>query len=144
MKQKLAALILLLVVFSVTTSQTPVPTKAKLRNVTGQYRLRQDEFRNRLDVQQLPGGKIKFQLVALWVSHNNPENIHNGELQGVVSLDNGLAIYETGSCNITMKFTSTRVVITESDANGDCGFGVKVTAAGSYRKIDSNKPKFDF
>jgi hypothetical protein len=95
-------------------------------------------------VEQLPGGRIKFQLVALWVSHNNPENIHNGELSGVVALENGLAIYESGTCKITMKFTSNRVAITESDENGDCGFGANVTAAGSYRKIDSKRPKFDF
>ncbi|MBC8031581.1 MAG: hypothetical protein H7Z16_15970 [Pyrinomonadaceae bacterium] len=144
MKRRLSAILFLLAVFWITAAQTPRPTNAKLRRVTGQYRFRQDELRNSLDVLQLAGGKIKFQLVALWVSHNNPENIHNGELRGVVALENGLAVYESGNCRITMKFTSNGVAITESDENSDCGFGVNVTAAGPYRKTGSRKPKFDF
>lgn len=144
MKLRLAAVLFLLLVFFVTAAQTPLPANTKPRSVTGQYRLRQDEFRNRLDVQQTSGGKIKFQLVALWVSFNNPENIHNGELHGVVTLQKGLAIFESGTCQITMKFASNRVGISESDDNGDCGFGANVTAAGSYRKINNKRPKFDF
>ena len=136
-------MIFLLGVFLLTVAQTP-PTTTKPRNVTGQYRLRQDEFRNQLDVQQLSDGKIKFQLLALWVSHNNPENIHNGEIQGVATLEDGVAIHESGNCKITMKFTSNKVVITESGDNIDCGFGANVTSAGSYRKIAGRKPKFDF
>ena len=137
MKHNLAVLFLLLAFVPIATAQKP-------RNVTGQYRFRQAEFRNRLDVKQLPGGRIKFQLVALWVSHNYPENIHNGELHGVVKLDKGVAFYDSEDCTITMRFTLNKVVVTESSANPPCGFGVNVTATGSYRKIDSRNPKFDF
>lgn len=144
MKQKLAAVIFLPLVFLVAQAQTPLPKNSSLPNVTGHYRLRQDEFRNSLDVHQLPGGKIKFQLVALWVSYNNPENIHNGELRGTATLEKGVAIYETGTCKITMSFTLNRVAVAESDSHGDCGFGANVTAVGSYRKINRRKPKFDF
>ena len=128
--------------FLVTAAQTS-PNVTKARGVTGQYRLTQNEFRNRLDVQQLPGGKIKLNLLALWVSPNSPENIHNGEIQAVVPLKNGVAVYESGNCRITMKFTPGKVVIGESGDNIDCGFGANVTAAGSYRRT-SRKPKFDF
>ena len=106
--------------------------------------MRREEFHNRLDVQQLPGGKIKFDLVALWVSHNNPENIHNGEIQATVRLERGVAVYEEGQCRIRMEFAAHRVRVSESGEIGDCGFGANVTAAGSYRKIDTKKPKFDF
>jgi len=58
-------------------------------------------------------------------------------------LDKGVAIYESGKCKISMKFTLNKVAITESVENGDCGFGVNVSAAGPYRKI-AGKPKFDF
>jgi hypothetical protein len=142
MTKKIATVILLLFFFAVTSEPT-LTKNAALGNVTGQYRLRHQEFHNRLDVLQLPGGKIKFQLVALWVSHNNPENIHNGELRGEVTLRNGQATLP-GNCKITMKFSANKVVITEGDETDDCGFGANVTAAGSYRKIDSKKPKFDF
>ena len=143
--------IILLAFMSAGTAQVRPPLRPPLRppiriprNVTGHYRFRQDEFRNRLDVKQLPGGKIKFQLVALWVSHNYPENIHNGELHGVVKIDQGVAIYDSQDCTITMRFTLGKVVVTESTANPPCGFGVNVTANGSYRKVDNRNPKFDF
>ncbi|OLE70525.1 MAG: hypothetical protein AUI36_03705 [Cyanobacteria bacterium 13_1_40CM_2_61_4] len=75
--------------------------------------MKQQEFRNRLDVQQFPGGKIKFYLLALWVSHYNPENIHNGELQGIARLENGRAVYEAENCKITLKFLPNRVTINQ-------------------------------
>ncbi len=138
------ALLLFLVTSFVVVGQTPQVTKAKPpRNVTGHYVMRRGAFHNTLDVQQLPGGKIKVDLVALWVSHN-PDNIHDGEIQAIVSLENGVALYQEGACRIKMEFLPGRVRISESDEAGDCGFGLNVTAAGSYRRIDTKKPKFDF
>jgi hypothetical protein len=49
------------------------PSNPAIKNVTGHYRFTKEEFRNRLDVKQLAGGKIKFHILTLWVSHNNPE-----------------------------------------------------------------------
>lgn len=144
MKNLLAPVIILLLVSLNATSQTTLLKYPKKQSVTGQYRLRKGEFRNWLDVRQLPGGKIKFALIALWVSPNNPQNIHNGELHGVVPLVGGVAIYESGTCRITMKFSSSKVAVTERDENGDCGFGANVTAVGNYRKVSSKSPKFDF
>ena len=138
------ALLLLLGTSLVVGGQIPQTANAKRpRNVTGHYVMRRGQFHNLLDVQQLPGGKIKFDLVALWVSHS-PENIHDGEIQAIVSLENGVAVYQEGECRIKMEFLPTRVRISESDEAGDCEFGVNVTAAGSYRKIDTKNPKFDF
>ena len=106
--------------------------------------MRREEFRNRLNVQQLPDGKIKFDLLALWVSHYNPENVHNGTLQGIVNLKDGEAIYEADGCRLKLEFFATRIRITQSEDIGDCGFGANVTATGWYRKVDSRKPKFGF
>lgn len=90
--------------------QAPGATNAKPpRSVTGHYVMRREEFRNRLEVLQLPGGKIKFDLVALWVSHYNPDNVHNGEIQAIVSLENGVAVYQAGDCRLRMEFLPTRV-----------------------------------
>lgn len=105
--------------------------------------MRRGAFHNVLAVQQLPDGKIKFDLVALWVSHN-PDNIHDGEIQAIVNLENGIAVYQEGGCRIKMAFSPGRVRISENDEVGDCAFGVNVTAAGSYRRVDTKKPKFDF
>jgi hypothetical protein len=136
--------ILLLLSFAA-GGQTPSATNAKRPgNVTGHYRMRREEFRNRIDVEQLTDGKIKFDLVALWVSHYNPENVHNGTLQGIARMENGVAIYEANSCKLKLEFFPGRVRITQSEEVGDCEFGANVTATGTYRKADNRRPKFDF
>ena len=117
--------------------------RASPKSVTGHYRLTKEEFRNRLDVRQLAGGHIKFYLLALWVSFNNPDNIHNGELHGIAKLENGVAIYDQDGCKIKFEFFSSRTRITQLEEAG-CGFGANVTADGTYRKLDNKKPKFDF
>jgi hypothetical protein len=134
---------LLLLASSICGAQTQKSRPVTFKSVTGHYRLTKDEFRNRLDVQQLAGGKIKFYLLALWVSHNNPDNIHNGELNGVLALQSGIAVYDQDDCKLKFEFFSNRVRVTQLNDEG-CGFGANVTAAGTYRKLDSKKPKFDF
>ena len=146
MKHTKTLLPLLLLSFSiVAVGKTSSGVKAKAPgNVTGHYRMRYQEFRNRIDVQQLPGAKVKFDLLALWVSHYNPENVHNGTAQGIVSLENGKAIYETEGCKLEMVFLPDKLHITQGEGFGDCGFGANVTATGTYRKVNNKKPKFDF
>ena len=128
----------------VVSGQTNLRSKSKTPTVTGNYVMRREEFRNRIYVQQLAGGKIKFDLLALWVSANNPENVHNGTAQGIVELKDGVAIYEASSCKLTMRFISGKIRIVQSEEVGDCEFGFNVTASGTYRKIDSKNPRFDF
>ncbi|MEO7970287.1 MAG: hypothetical protein ABI698_03235 [bacterium] len=138
---KMSALILL--TSAIGAVQAQAPRRANAKSATGHYRLTKDEFRNRLDVQQLAGGKIKFYLLALWVSHNYPDNIHNGELQGIVALQSGVALYDQDDCKLKFEFFASRVRVAQLKDEG-CGFGANVTAAGTYRKLDSKKPKFDF
>jgi hypothetical protein len=99
---------LLLFASSICAAQAQKLRPATVKNGTGHYRLTKDEFRNRLDVQQVAGGKIKFYLLALWVSHNNPDNIHNGELNGVVALQSGIALYDQDDCKLKFEFLSNR------------------------------------
>jgi hypothetical protein len=134
---------LLLLTSSICAAQAQKSRPVTIKSVTGHYRLTKDEFRNRLDVQQMAGGKIKFYLLALLVSHNNPDNIHNGELNGVVALQKGIALYDRDDCKLKFEFLSKQVLITQLNDEG-CGFGANVTAAGTYRKLDSKSPKFDF
>jgi|SRR5882672_7736856 len=61
-----------------------------------------------------------------------------------LAMRGGVATYQVDGCKLKMEFLPARVRITQSDEVGDCGFGANVTAAGSYRKIHSKKPKFDF
>ncbi|MEP6743111.1 MAG: hypothetical protein ABJB61_11480 [bacterium] len=130
-------------VVPICAAQAQSSPKRAPKNVTGHYRLTKQEFRNCLDVQQLTGGKIEFDLLALWVSYNNPHNIHNGELHGTALLDDGVAIYDQDECKIKIEFFLDRVRVTQIEDSG-CGFGANVTAAGTYRKLNNKKPKFDF
>jgi hypothetical protein len=85
---------------------------------------------------------IQFHLLAVWVSANNRENVHNGELEGVIELKGNTATYETDSCKVSMKFFATSAIVTQASQIGDCDFGVNVTASGTYRKLNSRKPNF--
>ncbi|HEY0003797.1 MAG TPA: hypothetical protein VGB17_03215 [Pyrinomonadaceae bacterium] len=115
------------------SSSTPAP-------VTGHYSYRRLNISNSLDVLLLPGGKIKFQLIALLLVG---QGARNGEVRGIVTLENGRAVYDEGGCRVRLKFTRNKVYV--SAANEDaCGFGAYVTANGTYLKRNSRRPRFDF
>ena len=122
-------------------AQTPSPVNPS-KVVTGHYRLRNPVTPNSLEVLQLPSGKIQFHLLALWVSPNNRENVHNGELEGIVELQGNKATYETEGCKVTIRFFTTTATIIQDRKIGDCDFGVNVTATGTYRKLNNRKPRF--
>jgi hypothetical protein len=122
-------------------AQTP-PSAKQSKTVTGHYRLREPETPNSLQVLQLPEGKIQFHLLALWVSPNNRENVHNGELEGIIELKGNTATYEADRCKVTIRFFSTTAIVIQDSKIGDCDFGANVTASGWYRKLNSRKPKF--
>jgi hypothetical protein len=138
-----AALLFISLMFGNVSAQTPVRTP-RPANVTGSYRLRNAETPNSLEVLQLPGGKIKFHILALWVSVHNRDNVHNGELQGVIALAGDTAVYQGESCKVTIKFAAGKAIVTQDADVGDCFFGANVSATGSYRKMNSRKPKFDY
>jgi len=122
-------------------AQTPSPEKPS-KEVTGHYRLRNPVTPNSLEVLQLPAGTIQIHLLALWVSPNNRENVHNGELDGILELKGNKATYEKDGCKVTIRFFTTTATIIQDSKIGDCDFGVNVTATGIYRKLNSRKPKF--
>lgn len=115
-------------------------------NVTGSYRVRHRRVPNTLDVLQLPDGKIKFQLYAYWAGNAEIGNVNTGEAKGVVPLQNNVAVFEDadGKCKIRMKFTGNKIIVTQEEEELACGFGFNVTADGTYLKLNSRKPKFDF
>jgi len=141
--KSLFALISIVLFCGTVSAQTPVRT-SRPANVTGSYRLRNAETPNSLDVLQLRGGKIKFHIVALWVSVHNRDNVHNGELQGVIALTGDTAVYQGESCKVTIKFAAGKAIVTQDADVGDCYFGANVSATGSYRKMNNRKPKFDY
>ena len=121
------------------------PKASSARGVTGQYRLRNRTTENTLDVLLLPGGKVKIYLYASWIGSAATGNVNTGEIKAVIPLRNGTALYESGECKITIRFVGRRRAIVEQvEKNGDCGFGLNVSAQGIYQKRSSRAPKFDF
>lgn len=142
MKRLAIALVILCCAGQLAVSQTGSSTKR--RSVTGHYSLKSKVKRNTLSVQQLPGKKIRFHVLALWISPNYPDNIHNGEIGGTVDLVNSRAVFfEDGRCKLTIFFTATGASVVQDHEVGDCDFGANVTATGNYRKINSRRPDFD-
>lgn len=114
--------------FSLEVGVTGKP-KAVDRGVTGTY-LREDD--SLLKVVELPGGKVKFALHALWMGPQSEEFGPNiGDAYGEVPLVKGVAVYKEDECRLTMRFSSGKVEIEQA---GNCGFGLNVTANGSYRR----------
>jgi len=136
-----------LLVLSVLTATAQIKKPAALATplkVTGHYAARSKPAPNSMEVQELPDGKIKFHILALWVSYYNRDNVHNGEVQGEINLVDDIATYEEERCKITIRFTRTAAIVKQFDELGDCDFGANVLATGTYRKLDSKRPKFDY
>ena len=134
---------LILIVTSGVTAQTSSARNLSAINVTGQYEARSKLAPNSMQVQQLPGRKIKFHILALWVSSYNSQNVHNGEITGTVDVIGNAATYEAEHCKILLKFSNAAAQVKQVDEAGDCEFGANVSATGTYRKVNSRKPKFE-
>ena len=101
-----------------------------------------------LDVQELPGGRIKFYLLAL--SQRLDRGAPNtGEASGVLPLRGGVAVYHSdadtpGAADqdekVVMRFGNGRVSVSQ---HGDVGFGQGVDATGTYIRHSRKPPKFD-
>src|SRR6185436_8196659 len=86
-------------------------TAAPALKVTGHYAARSKSAPNSMEVQELPGGKVKFHILALWVSYYNRDNVHNGEAQGTVDLVGDKATYVEERCKITIRFTRSAAIV---------------------------------
>lgn len=113
-------------------------------SVTGHYGVRNPSMENSLDVLLLPGGKVKIYLYASWIGSAETGNVNVGEIKSVVPFRNGRAVYESGQCRIYFRFVRSRAIVKQTERGGDCGFGLNVTATGTYRKRNGRTPKFDF
>jgi hypothetical protein len=116
--------------FSLEVGVTGKPTAVEVRGVTGTYRREDDSS---LEVVELPGGKVRFALHALWKGARWEEYGPNlGEAYGEVPLAKGVGVYKEDECRWTMRFSSGKIEIEQA---GDCGFGHNVTANGTYRRV---------
>lgn len=71
-----------------------------------------------------------------------PDMANTGDAHGIAHIEGDTAVFEprgVGPCRITMKFERTKLVV---DQDGACGFGLNVTADGTYTKKNRRKPHF--
>ena len=111
---------------------------------TGKFRGNYSDIK----IQALGKGKLRvgFELTYPYmVGKEMTANVGTGVVEA--SIDGDTAVYETsedGSCKITIKFVRPGTIDVSQEQEGvGCGFGLNVSAAGTYRKISSKRPNFD-
>jgi hypothetical protein len=108
------------------------PHPVEPQGLTGTYGLVEDPD-STIEVLQLPDGRLRFHLLALWKGANWKEYGPNiGEASGTVKLEKNRAVYQEEECRLAMTFADGTVKI---DETGDCGFGHNVRADGTYRRM---------
>ena len=111
---------------------------------TGKYKGSSSEIK----IWAQGGGKLHvgMDLIYPYTMQNGDLMANVGQLAGKASINRDTAVYESaefGTCKITIKFVRPGTIkVSEEESGGGCGFGHNVTAAGTYVKVSSRKPKF--
>lgn len=89
--------------------------------------------------------KIEFTGAYFYKTPSGPM-ANTGSGSGIARIEGDTAVFrpdglnEDEECKITMRFTKGKLIV---EQDGDCGFGLHVFAAGTYRRISKAKPKFE-
>jgi hypothetical protein len=126
---------------SIVTVQADNEKSVTAAQVNGTWKMKGAEFKIwALGKQRL---QIDFSGVYEYKTPQGP-SANEGVGSGVATIEGDTAIFKPEGaekeCQITLKFTRDKLVVTQT---GICGFGHNVTAAGTYKKISTEKPKFD-
>ena len=119
--------------------QGKIVTAAQV-NGTWQYRA------NVFKIWALGQQKLKVEFVGSY-EYKTPSGpmANTGSGDGVARIEGDTAIFrptdlgEDEECKIEMRFTKGKLIVKQE---GACGFGLNVSAAGTYRKVSRAKPKF--
>lgn len=100
---------------------------------------------NEIRILALGKGKLKvaFDLVYPYVDGTGELSANLGSTEGEAEIEGDTAVFmddEYGECAITIKFLKPGAIAVSQE--GDCGFGLNVSADGNYRKTSGVKPKF--
>ena len=135
------SVILTLIAFGSTLSQTPRIVTATRAN--GTYRYRQNEIK----ILALGHNKLRIQM-DLAYEYNSPAGptANTGEASGEATIENDTAVFyplDDRKCKITIKFLTGNKIKVSEENTMDCGFGMNVSSEGTYTKTKAGKPKFD-
>ena len=104
---------------------------------------------NEILIQALGGNRLKIQMKLVYPFEAAAgTSVNVGEASGEAVIQDNTAVFtpkESGACKITLEFSmfsrpGTLIVTTEN--NSECGFGLNVSADGTYKKTSGAKPKF--
>jgi hypothetical protein len=109
--------------------------------VNGTWKTKYGEFKIwALGHQRL---QVEFSGVYEYKTLQGP-SANEGQGSGIARIEGDTAIFKPEGaeeeCQITLKFTGRKLVVIQT---GICGFGHNVTAAGTYKRVSINKPKFE-
>lgn len=112
---------------------------------TGTYKYKSSDAENEISVQEIEGNRLRVSLYASHVYKVNGElNANVGEAKGIAALNGDTAALvpeDTEGCEITLKFSDGKIIV-KAKNEFNCGFGLNVSANGTYTKT-SSKPDFD-
>jgi hypothetical protein len=126
---------------SIVTMHAGSETSVTAAQVNGTWTSKYGEFKIwALGHQRL---QIEFSDAYEYKTPQGP-SANTGEGSGIATIEGDTAIFKPegaeDECRITLRFTGGKLVVTQA---GICGFGHKVTAAGTYKKVSAKKPKFE-
>jgi len=109
--------------------------------VNGTWKTKTGEFKIwALGQQRL---QIEFSGTYEYQSQQGPM-ANEGQGSGIARIVGDTVIFKPDGvqddCKITLKFAAGKLVVTQT---GSCGFGLNVSADGTYKRVSSTKPKFD-
>ena len=117
------------------------PKVVTAAQANGVYRYYQSEFR----ILALGHNKLKVQFDGIYMTMSRSPNM--GYASGEATIDGNVATFkpaDTERCEITLVFLRGKLKVMQEGSDADCGFGHNVYATGTYRKIRSGKPTFQF
>lgn len=137
----LSSIILTLGLFLAVRAQTPRIVTGAEANGTYDYR------QNEIKILALGHNKLRVQM-DLTYAYKSPAGptANTGEASGEATIENDTAIFfpmDDHKCRITIKFLAGNKIKVSEENTMDCGFGMNVTSAGTYKKVKSGKPTFD-
>jgi hypothetical protein len=111
---------------------------------TGTYR--DAKSNSEIKILALGHSKLKVQLALIYEFQSDAGPMANlGDASGEGTIENDVAVFVPegfSTCKITMTFLPKGKLKVEQQGE-ECGFGHNVRADGTFRKISSQKPKFD-
>jgi hypothetical protein len=140
MRRMLPVLFLLIVPLAAPAQHSRIVTAAE---ANGTYGYRSNEIK----ILALGHNKLRIQmdLIHAYKSSYGPM-ANTGASAGEAIIENDVAIFypmDDHKCKITIKFLPGNTINVSEENMLDCGWGVNVSSAGTYRKTKAGKPKFD-